>query len=192
MLRRSLLLALLALAGCTTVAPLPGGPRNYRDELTLAGRMSVRYTEAGRPQSVQGKFLWTQYRDATDIELYSPLGQTIARIAITSGRARLEQSNGQVREAASADALTEQALGWSLPVTGLRYWLQGFVRDGDRLLAASPATTETFRSDGWLLRYASWQQAGDQAVPKRIDFERAGRGDALAIRIVIDRWGRGD
>ncbi len=193
MLRRSFLLALLAVAGCATVAPpLPGGQRDYRDELTLAGRLSVRYVQDGKPQSVQGKFLWAQHRDTTDIEIYSPLGQTVARIAIAPGHARLEQSNGDVREAASADALIERSLGWPLPVSGLRYWLQGFVRDGDRLLPAAPDTQDVFHSDGWQLRYVSWQPGDGQAVPKRIDFERAASRGELGIRIVIDRWGSKD
>ncbi len=185
----TLALALAALGGCAAVAPLPAGMRSYTDELTLAGRLSLRYPVQGKTQSVQGKFLWSQHRDATDIELYSPLGQTLARISIAPGVATLEQSGGERRVAASADALTEEALGWPLPVDGMRYWLQGFVRDaGGRMQAAMPDSGQRFDSDGWQLSYPTWQAHGSVAVPKRVD---AVRGD-IALRIVIDDWRDGN
>lgn len=186
----SFALALATLAGCASVAPLPGGARNYLDELTLAGRLSVRYPVQGKTQSVQGKFLWNQRRDQTDIELYSPLGQTIARITIAPGLATLEQSGGQRRQAASANALTEDALGWPLPIDSLRYWLQGFVRAaGGRLQAALPQQAQQrFESDGWQLSYPSWQASGTVAVPKRVDAERG----EIALRVMIDDWRDGN
>ena len=180
--------AVAALAGCTSVAPLPGGTRSYLDELTLAGRLSVRYPVRDKTQSVQGKFLWSQRRDGTDIDIYSPLGQTLARIRIVPGRATLEQSGGVRREASSAEQLTEDALGWPLPVDGMRYWLQGFVREaGGRLLAATPEGPERLESDGWRLSYPSWQASGQVAVPKRIDAQLG----EIALRFVIDDWREG-
>ncbi len=185
----SLALALAVLGGCASVAPLPAGVRDYADELTLAGRLSLRYPVQGKTQSVQGKFQWSQRRDITDIELYSPLGQTIARITIAPGVATLEQSGGVRRAAASADALTEEALGWPLPVDGMRYWLQGFVRSADgQLQAAMPEGPEHLESEGWQLNYPNWQASGPVAVPKRVD---ATRGE-IALRIVIDDWRNGN
>ena len=72
--RRFFLLSLLVLAGCATNAPLPSATRNYRENLTLSGRLSVNYSHNGQPQSLQGKFQWAQRPERTDIELYSPLG----------------------------------------------------------------------------------------------------------------------
>lgn len=182
------------LGGCASVAPPPGGERIYQESVTLGGRLSVRYPQDGKPQSVQGKFLWSQQRDSTTIELYSPLGQTLARIAIEPGRAILEAARGSSRSATTADELTEQTLGWPLPVNGLRYWLQGFVRSGERtLVAATPDGTDSFRSDGWRIRVASWQQAGHAALPKRIDLEREDiAGGEIALRLVIDEWRNGE
>lgn len=193
--RRSFLTLGLAvvLGGCASVAPPPAGERAYQDTVTLGGRLSVRYPQDGKPQSVQGKFLWAQRQDATLIELYSPLGQTLARIAIEPGRATLEAGRGG-KVAATADALTAETLGWPLPVDGLRYWLQGFVRSGGRtLVAAAPEGPDSFRSDGWRIRVASWQQAGSATLPKRIDLEREDMtGGEIALRLVIDDWRGGD
>ena len=189
MQRRLFLLALALTGACTTTLPLPSGTRTYRSDVRLGGRLSVSYRAAGKPESLQGKFLWVQRGEQVDIELLTPLGQTIARIAIAPGRARIEQSGGDVREAASIDQLTEQTLGWTLPVNGLRYWLQGFMRDArGQLTSVAPDQSGTLRGDGWKLRYMSWQADGSTAMPKRIDFTRDTAQSELALRVVIDRW----
>jgi outer membrane lipoprotein LolB len=192
MQRRFFLLSLLVLAGCATNAPLPSAVRVYRDSLTLTGRLSVSYRHNDKPQSLQGKFRWAQRPERTEIELSSPLGQTLARITITPGHAWLQQSGGEIREAASVDALTEEALGWPLPVEGLRFWLQGYIRDaGNRLHPVMPADAEGMRSDGWRMRFVSWHDHAGELAPKRIDFTREGLGQdtrsPLSMRIVIDQ-----
>lgn len=196
MIRRRFLLAsalaTLALAGCGTLAPPPGAEatRRFHDDISVGGRLSVRYRQDGQPQSVQGKFLWQQSATRTDIELASPLGQTLARITLLPGSAVLEQSGKPTAEATNASALTKAMLGWPLPVEGLRYWLQGFVRtlSGD-LLAVPVGDGNEQEGDGWRVRYVGWQQIDGRTCPKRIDFSRleADAGE-IALRLVIDDW----
>ena len=152
--------------------------------------MSVRYHQDGKPQSLQGKFRWQQQGEQTDITLYSPLGQTIATIAITPGLAVMVQSDGEKRQAPNVTALTQEVLGWPMPVDGLRYWLQGFVQTVDgKLQTASPEGAHSFQSDGWRVRYVSWQRNASIQYPKRFDMERttAEAGD-IVLRLVIDDW----
>lgn len=189
MQRRAFLFALAWLGACSTTVPLPSGTRVYRSDLRLSGRLSVSYRADGTPRSMQGKFLWTQRDQQIDIELLTPLGQTMARIAIAPGRARIEQAGGEVREASSIEQLTEQTLGWPLPADGLRYWLQGFTRDSmGQLTTITPDQWGSLRSEGWKLRYAAWQADRSTTVPKRIDFSRETKSSELSIRLVIDRW----
>jgi len=189
MQRRAFLFALAWLGACSTTVPLPSGTRVYRSDLRLSGRLSVSYRADGTPRSMQGKFLWTQRDQQIDIELLTPLGQTMARIAIVPGRARIEQAGGEIREASSIEQLTEQTLGWPLPADGLRYWLQGFTRDSmGQLTTITPDQSGSLRSEGWKLRYAAWQADRSTTVPKRIDFSRETKSSELSIRLVIDRW----
>lgn len=189
-MRRLFLLACLWLSACSTLPEGPLDERRYQSEIEIGGRLSVRYQQDGQPQSLQGKFHWQQQNDQTDITLYSPLGQTMATIVITPGLAMMVRSDGEKRQAADVSALTMQVLGWPLPVEGLRYWLQGFMPSGDGALQrASPANIDRFRSDGWQVRYVSWQRNARIEYPKRVDLERptAEAGD-IAIRLVIDDW----
>lgn len=189
-MRRLFLLVCMGLAACTTLPEGPLSDRNYQSTISMAGRLSVRYQQGGQPQSLQGKFRWQQQGEQTNITLYSPLGQTIATIEITPGLAVLAQSDGERRQAPNVTTLTQEVLGWPMPVDGLRYWLQGFVQDANgKLDMASPENTHSFQSDGWRVRYVSWQRNASIQYPKRFDMERTTveAGD-IVLRLVIDEW----
>jgi outer membrane lipoprotein LolB len=191
--RRLSLLAIAAvLAGCaTTGANLSSTTVGaYRDNIDLSGRLSVNYHKDGRQESVTGHFNWTQRPGRIDVSLASPLGQTIAAITVTPESATLKQSQRAPRVAKDIDTLSAQALGWSLPVAGLRDWLQGYATDANGTrFAASPANNSVTTNDGWRLRFVSWQDdQAAQPVPRRIDADRSATAtsDELAIRIVLD------
>ncbi|WP_343732030.1 outer membrane lipoprotein LolB [Duganella sp.] len=195
-MKRPLLIALTlaALAGC---AATPSAPRStaavapYRDNLELAGRIAINYSRDGKKESLNGKFVWQQSKANTDVSLISPTGQTVAVINVTPTSATLKESGKAPRTAPDLDALTQQALGWTLPVSGLRDWLQGYAiaSDGKRFVA-TPANDNVITRDGWKLEYVSWQDENAAVpVPKRIDATRIVLGQAvddMAIRIVID------
>ncbi|HEX8884309.1 MAG TPA: lipoprotein insertase outer membrane protein LolB, partial [Noviherbaspirillum sp.] len=93
--------------------------------------------------------------------------------------------------AADADALASQALGWPLPVAGLRDWLQGMVTvAGGKRIALAPRDDggEIVSADGWRLRFPAWED-GAPARPRRIDLARSTEqaGD-VALRLVIDSF----
>ena len=189
-MRRLFLLACVCLTACTTLPEGPLSERTYQSAISVGGRLSVRYQQNGSPQSLQGKFRWQQQGEQTDITLYSPLGQTIATIAITPGLAVMAQSDGEKKQAPNVTALTQEVLGWPMPVDGLRYWLQGFVQNVEgKLQIASPEGMHSFQSDGWRVRYVSWQRNASIQYPKRVDMERttAEAGD-IVLRLVIDDW----
>jgi outer membrane lipoprotein LolB len=166
-----------------TVPDYPVGP--YRESIELNGRLSVNYQKDGKPESLSGSFHWVQAPARIHVSLASPLGQTIAAIDVTPEQASLTQAGAATRSAATLDALTAQALGWALPVSGLRDWLQGYAKaqDGSRFMA-SPRNNTVTTADGWRLRFVSWQdEAAAQPVPKRIDAERP--AEELSIRIIV-------
>ncbi|USX27509.1 outer membrane lipoprotein LolB [Oxalobacteraceae bacterium OTU3CINTB1] len=184
---------LSVLAGCATTS----APRSttavapYRDTLDLAGRIAINYSRDGKQESLSGKFTWRQTAANTDVNLISPTGQTVAVINVTPTSATLKRSGEPTRTASDLDSLTRQTLGWTLPVSGLRDWLQGYAvaADGSRF-SASPASDTVVTRDGWKLDYVSWQdESATVPQPKRIDVTRIALGqqvDDMSIRIVID------
>jgi outer membrane lipoprotein LolB len=197
------------LGGCATITPpavtdhaqLPSAdrgvaPRPYAGKVSLGGRLSVRYQNNGKEEAVHGSFLWTQDPGQTNVTLLSPLGQTIAVIEAGPSGATLAQSGQPLRNASDVDTLVADTLGWPLPISGLREWLQGFAFDaaGKRFIA-TPQATNVSTQDGWHIRYANWQDDSQSTAPKRperpkrIDLERhTAQAGNVSIRIVIDTW----
>lgn len=182
------------LAGCATPsAPLTHPTAQvgaYRDTIDLSGKLSVNYQKDGQPQSITGNFTWNQRPGNIDVALMSPLGQTVATINVTPTTATLTQSGRAPRTEKDIDTLTAQTLGWTLPVAGLRDWLQGHATDAaGKHFAASPANNTVTTKDGWRLRFVEWQDSPGAALPmpRRIDAERSATADSgdLAIRIIV-------
>ena len=184
-----------ALAGCATTSNVPlANPTAqvgaYRDTIDLEGKLSANYEKDGQPQSITVNFTWLQRPGKIDVSLFTPLGQTVALVNVTPTAATLTQSGRAPLVEKDIDTLTAKTLGWTLPVSGLRDWLQGYAVDasGKRFIA-SPAHDSVVTNDGWRLRFVEWQNGpGGAPMPRRIDAERSTTavGDALTIHIIID------
>jgi outer membrane lipoprotein LolB len=189
------LLTLLAsgalLTGCATSAATRSSVSvaPYRSSVALQGSIGINYSRDGKRESLSGTFQWQQSADATDVQLVSPTGQTVAVLHVGAGQASLQQSGQPLRTAADLDSLTTQTLGWALPVAGLRDWLQGYAMDAaGQPFTASPAHNSVVTRDGWKLEYMSWQdEKAAVPQPKLIYLTRLGAGEVedLAIRIAI-------
>ena len=191
----SALVSVLALSGCATTATSAAqrsaaSVAPLREQIALNGRIAVHYVRDGKNEALSGKFTWQQTRDHTDVNLISPTGQIVAVIHVQPGVASLRENGKPPREAYDLDSLMQQTLGWSLPVSGLRDWLQGHAIGADgQPFAASPAHDSVVTRDGWKLEYLSWlDDSAAVPQPKRIDVTRLGAGqvDDLSFRIVID------
>jgi outer membrane lipoprotein LolB len=148
--------ALLALAGCASVAPPAGEP-------PLAGRLAV--TVASQPGS-PARSASTQFELHGNAErgrliLTSPLGTTLARASWQPGAAEADTGRGPVERHASLDALAERLLGEPLPLAALVEWLHGRPWGG----APHKAAQGGFEQLGW-----------------RIDTSRRADGLLLAAR----------
>lgn len=186
------------LAGCAgmqqSAAPTAATAPGYRDSIDVSGRISVQYEQGDQPQSLHGSFIWNQKPGELNLEMLSPLGQTVATINVKPGIATLVQSGRAPQAAADADQLAAQALGWPLPVSGLRQWLQGTGTDaaGKTFIARPGEDYATFTTrDGWRVVYANWQADPDsgETRPKRIDMTRdTSQAGKVAIRVAVDSW----
>jgi outer membrane lipoprotein LolB len=180
------------LAGCATTASGPLSTASvapYSDNVELNGKFSVTYSKDGRPSSLTVNFNWVQQGPGTEVSLLNPLGTIEARLSVTPQSATLTPAGKQPISAPDVDALTARVLGWTLPVSGLRDWLQGYATDAQgQRYTASPANDTVVTRDGWKLHYAAWMDE-KAAVPKprRIDVTRiaSSQVDELTLRIAI-------
>ncbi|MEJ7138168.1 lipoprotein insertase outer membrane protein LolB [Amphibiibacter pelophylacis] len=158
MIRRHLLAALLApvvlgLAACAT----PQAPGSALAAVPAAsGRLSLTVddVQGGPPQNLITGFRLTGSASAGTLTLDGALGTTALFIRWAPGSARLVRGDG-VRDYASLDDLTREALGESLPLAALFDWLQG---------RPSPL--------------GPWQAEAGQASPPRVFSQLGWRVDA--------------
>jgi outer membrane lipoprotein LolB len=194
--------ACAALSGCAHLWPSPDHahsavavlPHEYLESVEIDGRFSAQFQRSAKADSWNGNFSWIQTPQLTTVSLQSPLGQTVATIAISDGKAVLTQSGQPVRSASDVDKLVADALGWPMPVSNLRDWLQAYAvtADGTRVRATPELRDAITTRDGWRIRYSSWQEQGFadiQDVPRRIDMARdTVEAGLVQIRVVIGSW----
>jgi outer membrane lipoprotein LolB len=157
-----------------------------RTQVDYDGRFAIKYNDQnGTERNAYGNFTWHQQGDTVNIELKNPLGQTLAIIESAPSSATLQLPNKPPQTAAKVDDLMHDALGFALPVSGLRYWLQPSPAPD------SKATTETdpengrikqLKQDGWTVDY--YEYTADNNV-KRLNLSH--EDPPLAIRLVLDR-----
>ena len=189
----------LALAACAGLPPASttsartqatAAQRVYSETIEMAGRLSVRYQKNDKEEALHGSFTWSQTPQRTLVTLLSPLGQTIASIEVRPGSSTLIQAGKAPLTASDVDALAAEAFGWTLPVSGLRNWLQGFAIDSTKQpFVATPqnANSTVVTPDGWRIQYLGWEEGNLPAMPKRIDLQRStAEAGEVAIRIFID------
>lgn len=175
--------SLALLGACAT-------PTATRADRAHNGRFAVTTTLGEQRESVSGRFS-LEVRGAQQVlELASPLGTTVARIEIEPDGARATGAQMQEVRGADADALTEQLLGWPLPVSGLADWIEGrpvaqrvarIERDGGRIVL--------IEQDGWTIRLAEYFE--NIARPRRLVLERpaAANTPSVILRLIVDEPG---
>ena len=176
----------LIACGCAEIRTTPNTPLPPRDFLVtflLEGRFSLRQED----ENHSGKLRWRHIENQDDLLLSSPFGQGIAEINATTNRATLTTSDGKQYSAEDVSTLTEQVLGYRLPLPLLVDWVRGKVTGDDVLERDGYGRPIRFRYDDWHIRYE--YDAGESVLlhtpPIRLFVERMG---VFELRLRIDEW----
>lgn len=183
-LRRSgLVLIALAIAGCASTSNISGATFPTRTALTtfsLEGRFSLHQQN----KNASGKISWRHSGQNNALLLSSPLGQGIAEITTNENGARLTTQDGQTYTAINTETLTQQVLGYPLPLAQLTNWVRGQrTKDESAQLDAFGRLLQ-LRHEGWRIDYG-YPTDDPQAPPNRIFAEST---DELDLRLLIDEW----
>jgi outer membrane lipoprotein LolB len=165
------------IGGCASLPAGPGGAV-APDGFELTGRAAVRYASDGASVGIA----WRHGPASDDLLITSPLGQGIARISRRNGEVRLVTADQKEYAASDAESLTEQVLGWRLPLAGLADWVQGRADPTRpaRLTRDAQRRPWELLQDDWRVEYEEFESAR----PSRMRISRPG----LEIRLVVDRW----
>jgi outer membrane lipoprotein LolB len=193
---RLLLWLLPLLAGCATQRPaIPDQAESaaVRQERLLElgqwearGRVAIRSADTGG----QGSLQWLQTGSVARIRLSGPFGAGAYEINWMPGQLTVtsrgaEKALEYVGPDAAERFLAEQ-LGWSFPVTSIRYWLLGLADPAASAVEQPDAWGRLLelRQSGWVVRYEDYAQNAATWLPHKLVIER----EELRLRVVIDKW----
>jgi outer membrane lipoprotein LolB len=170
--------ALALLAACAAPGlTIPSGDAEFE----LSGRIAVRY----RDDAGSGNIAWRHGARSDEMLLTTPFGQGIARLVRAGDEFTLTTQDGREYRAGDAESLTEQVLGFRLPLRGLADWVRGRAAS-----APAPAPTREranasgrlaeLEQSGWTVEYQEY--AG--ALPSRLRLTYPG----LELRIAVSEW----
>ncbi|MEM7564301.1 MAG: lipoprotein insertase outer membrane protein LolB [Pseudomonadota bacterium] len=131
---------------------------------------------------------WREAEGERVILLQAPFGQGVIRLeSIAGNQYRLALPDGRVLRNQSPEALLDSVIGWSIPVSGLHYWIRGLpkpVAAYTRRLNEM-GTARRLKQDEWSIEYQDYfESTAGLRLPRRIDLTY----DQILIRIVIERW----
>lgn len=172
--RSILAVAAALLAACAQLPEAPEGAYEFE----LSARFAARY----RDEAASGLLAWRHRAGADDVLLSSPFGQGLAHISRSGDAVTLVAGDNRRYAAADAETLTEQVLGFRLPLRGLADWVRG------RPATDAPAQAEyaqdgrllSLEQHGWRIEYLGYEGAR----PARLKLNYPG----LELRLAISEW----
>lgn len=180
-----LLLLSCGLIGCASAPPTPQPvtrpAQAERAPFVISGRIAVKHDG----ERTSATLRWTHSAEADEILLFAPLGQTVARIHRT-GQGVMLDSSGKHYMAQDPEALTEQVLGWRLPLAGLEHWVLALpAPDGPfDMERDANGQISVLRQDGWAVSYTRYATSAPDSLPLRLALQREG----MEIQLLIDEW----
>ena len=184
--------AILVLAACASVER----PREF--ELTRSGRFALTAAwgegDAARRESTNGRFTLHAGQGRQILDLASPIGNTVARVQLDAAGATLTTpaGGGGMQEVRSGDveSLTQEVLGFRLPIGGLADWIQGRPASSPapESVEGDPRRPESFVQNAWRVRVAERTDAG----PRRLllDYPAVGTPPAgtptVRVTLLVD------
>ena len=200
MTRSLILLVVLFLSACATTPPpikllseppSPAQEKSWQQHFQrvsqtsnwmLEGRIVVKTEDDGW----NGELTWSQRINDYGIQFSAPFGQGAFQLDGNTTGVEIRFSDGNSFQAADAETLLVEQLGWQLPLSGFRYWVTGI---------PTPELTSIlkYRPDGrlaalqqgqWLVTYPEYVDIGEVMMPRKVFLEN----HELSVRLVIDRW----
>ena len=186
-----LLLLLAGLAACESVPVKHMDGEEWQlhqqrvdahDDWLMQGRVAIRYGDDGG----QGLLHWRQQGTSYDLRFYDALNRLQLHIEGGSQGVLLHARDQETREAANAENLMQEYLGWSVPVNALRYWVRGLPAP-DLPVATSRLSgnhLEQLSQGDWYILYQRYEKVDGVWMPDLMKIE----APEMSIKLVVEKW----
>jgi outer membrane lipoprotein LolB len=151
----------------------------------VQGRIAILTASKG----FSGSIHWQHHTAGDDIQFYSPLGAQLGALSQTAAGVSLTTGQQHTLYADDAEALTQQTLGWSLPMQGLPDWLLGRPHDAEKATLAwdQDGKLTHLSEQGWDIEYPLYMAADGFMLPGKVVL----KSKRLDLKLVIEQWQTG-
>lgn len=147
-------------------------------EFDLSGRLAARY----RDEAFTGNLAWRHAPEFDEMLLTSSLGAGVARIVRQGKEVVLSTAEPKEYRGSDPETLTEEVLGFRVPVAGLAQWVRG--RPADKAAAkveyGEDGLLRSLEEAGWKIEYQEYKDK----LPSRMRLEYPG----IELRLAISQW----
>lgn len=150
---------------------------------TVQGRIAIETTAEGGSATLN----WDQDGERYAMRITAPLGQGTFELQGDEDGVSLRAPDNKTLTARDPQALMQQSLGWSLPLSGLKYWVRGLPSPGSRveqLRLDDAGRALDMQQDGWRISLLRYRDVNGIELPEKIFMA----SEPLKMRLVISEW----
>ncbi len=190
-----LLITLHLLSACISVTPVTPAQdvnqawqarvKHLYDQNNWTAQMSL--TGVTEQQKFKTRVVWKQQSEHYQIKLRDFIGRTIAVIDGSPAGVVAKTSKGEKFQGQDAETLIYELFGIHIPVTGMRYWLQGLPLPGvnvDQLILSDQGLAESISQQGWSMSYPNYLSHDPFKMPSQVLLEI----ENIALTVKISQW----
>ncbi|OMH39031.1 lipoprotein insertase outer membrane protein LolB [Motiliproteus sp. MSK22-1] len=195
---RHLLLGILlisVISGCTSLPPVPetqAPVRSWQEntqwleqqtEWAIKGKIGIRQDQ----QVTSANLSWEQQYNDYRIFMSGPFGQGAVDIRGNEQGIVLKISGDETYYATSPEALLQDQLGWSLPLSNLDYWVKGLPAPTEPYIKTLDERNllKTLEQNSWKIQYRSYHWDQTVPLPHKIILTQ---GQFLKVTLVVKEW----
>ncbi|NJD06742.1 MAG: outer membrane lipoprotein LolB [Methylococcaceae bacterium] len=176
------------LAGCTTTPKqLPSAEAGGEQARLYAlpywkaeGRMGIQ----ANGQAWNANLFWEHDRDQDRLRLSGPFNQGVVSIILQDDLILINEGNGVTETTTDVDAALTKRLGFTVPVTSLRYWMLGIPSPQGEFTRNDSGTARQLVQHGWIMDFDRYTPFAGAMVPGK----SAIRGKGVKLKVVVDNW----
>ena len=190
-----LLLAVLLLPACITISKLPSvedAKQEWDDRISYLYEQQnwtahIALVGNSHQQKFKVRVIWKQQSENYQIKLRDFIGRTIAIIDGTPSGVVAKTSKGERYQGDDAEALINELFAINLPVTGMRYWLQGVPMPNetiDHVELDDNGLAKNLNQQGWAISYPQYVQNQPYKMPGLVNLEF----ENIKLTAKISQW----
>ncbi len=152
----------------------------------MSGRSAAKYADSGWQAGVH----WCQVGNHSKLELSGPMGLGSVLLSYHLGELWIRESTDHVSITHQPQRLLQSRLGFSVPLSALRFWLMGIAEPGaiDYQQRDSDGQLNLLRQHDWVVIYDNYTMVDGYQLPGKIKLTK----DAVSLKIVVDEWQLGE